>query len=98
MGLCFVILVNTGLSLLKSTRPECHIPMLLIRSDGREYNFVKFLETKYFLVGRVEASRVGGWYHMRKVGNPGSWIHSVLMFWSHAAMDFSYWPHVYMVR
>ena len=64
--LCCVSIANTGLSLLQCKIPVCHIPMLLRRSDGRESNFVQFLEKQDFLVGQVEASRVGGWCSVRK--------------------------------
>ena len=51
-----------------------------------------------FLVGQVEASRVGGWCSTRKGGRPGALIILVLMQWSHVYMDLSYCPHLDMVR
>ena len=58
----------------------------------------EFLEEQAFLVERVEASRVGGWCIVRKGGSPGSWILLFLMWWIYAAMDFSDWLHVGMLR
>ena len=56
--------------------------------------FVGFL----FLVGRVEASIVGGWCNVRKVGCLGAFILLLLIIWSHAFMYVSVWPHVDMVQ
>ena len=58
---------------------------------------MQFLEEQYFLVGQVEASSVDGWCSVRKGGRPGYWILLFLMWWIHAAMDFSYWPRMDMV-
>ena len=70
--------------------------MSLIRSDGRESHCVIFLEKQVIFFGGVEASTVVRQCHVSKTGRPGSLIPKVLMWWSHAAMDLSYWPH--MVR
>ena len=59
---------------------------------------MKFLEEKDFLVRRVEASRVSGWFSARKGGHPGAWIILVLIQGVHAAMAFSDLSHVEMVR
>ena len=48
-------------------------------------------------LGLVEASRVGGWCHVRRGGLPGNSIREFRMLWSHTAMDFSDWPHMDMV-
>ena len=59
---------------------------------------MQFLEEQDFLVGRVESSRVDEWCIVSKEGRPGAWVILFLMWWSHAAMDLSDWPHVDMVR
>ena len=56
--------------------------------------FVRIL----FSFGRVEASREVGWCSVRKGGCPGAWILLFLIQWTYAAMDFSDWSHVEMVR
>ena len=56
-----------------------------------------FVET-IVLVGRVEASWVGGWCSIRKGVHPGSWIPLFLILWIHNAMDFSDWTHIDMVQ
>ena len=50
-----------------------------------------------YLVIRVEVSRVCVWYIVRKGGHPITFNLLVLMLWSHADIDFSYWSHVYMM-
>ena len=72
--------------------------MLWRRFDGRESNCVKILNEQDLLVGRVGYSGVGGWCHVRKGGRPEAWILLVLIWWSHADINFSYWFHVDMVR
>ena len=47
---------------------------------------------KIFLVGRVEASRVGRWCSVRKGGCPGVFILLFLIRWSHTAIYFSVFP------
>ena len=59
---------------------------------------MQFLEEQEFLVRRMKSSKLGGWCHMSKGCCPGVWVILVLMWWINAAMDFSYWPHVDMVR
>ena len=51
-----------------------------------------------FFVVQVKSSRVSGWCSVRKGGRPGAWILLFLIRWSHAAIYFSYCPHVDMVR
>ena len=59
---------------------------------------MKVLEEHEFLAGQVEAFKVGRWCHVRKGGRPRDQILSVLMRWIHAAMYFSYFHHVDIVR
>ena len=87
--------IKTSFSLLLYTIPACHISMLWISSDGRETKYVKFLYV--FFVGRVIASRVGGWCRVSKGGSPGALIFILLIWWSHADMVLSGWTHVDMV-
>ena len=58
---------------------------------------MQFFEEQDFLVGRVEDSKVGEWCIMMNGRRPGDWVLLSLIQWIHAAMDFSYWPHVDMV-
>ena len=51
-----------------------------------------------FLIGQVKASRVGWLCSVSKGGRLGDWILLVLMRQIHAAMAFSYFPHVDMVN
>ena len=89
---------KTGFSLLLCKRPACHMPILWIRTNTRESNSVKCLEGQYFLVGQVEASRVGGWCIVVKGGHPWSCIVLALICCVHADMRFSFWSHVDTVR
>ena len=57
-----------------------------------------FLEKQDFLVMQVEYSSVIGWCIVKKGGRPGALILLVLIWWIHAAMDFSYWSHMVIVR
>ena len=50
-----------------------------------------------FFVGRVIASRVGGWCRVIKGGSPGALIFILLIWWSHADMVLSGCTHVDMV-
>ena len=50
-----------------------------------------------FFVGQVEASSVGGWCSVSKVGRPGYWILLLLIRWIYDAIDLSYWPYMDMV-
>ena len=58
---------------------------------------MQFFEEQEFLVRKVEASRVDGWFIVRKGGLTGAWIVLFLMRWIYDAMDLSDWPHVDMV-
>ena len=40
---------------------------------------MQFLEEQEFSVGRVQYSKVGWWFSMKKGGRPGAWIILVLM-------------------
>ena len=55
---------------------------------------MQILEEQDFLVGRVEASRVGGWCSARKAGHPGAWIILFLIRCIHAATYFSDCPQI----
>ena len=52
----------------------------------------------FFIVGIVEASRVVGWCRMSNGGRHVAWIILFLVLWIHAAIYFSYYPHVDIVR
>ena len=55
-------------------------------------------EENFVLVGIVEARRVGEWCSVRKVGCTCALILLFPIRWIHAAMDFSVWLHIDMVR
>ena len=55
-------------------------------------------EENFVLVGIVEAWRVGEWCSVRKVGCTCALILLFPIRWIHAAMDFSVWLHIDMVR
>ena len=58
----------------------------------------KFFVGNCFLVGQVEASRVGGWYSLRIWGSPGAWIPLSMIGWSYIFMDYQFGTTCLMIN